>query len=132
MLQQASYEEQLTNPTILESDLMKPELPSQLHQAWRLLSAVAADIDGDCSGSLPPAASASVAAGVSEAISRASALSLDSSKLNQSAVSHLLRALRTRAQLAPLCAVVGGFAAQQVLIALTGKFSPLRQWVRYA
>ena len=113
--QQASFEEQVSKPTLLESDLMKPTLPRELHDAWRLLSAVG----GDCS--LLPT--------VAEAMSRASALSLDSSTLNQNAVGHLLRALRTRAQLAPLCAVAGGFAAQQVLIALTGKFSPLRQWV---
>ena len=118
MLQQASFEEQVSNPTLLESDLMKPTLPRELHDAWRLLSAVG----GDCS--LLPT--------VAEAMSRASALSLDSSTLNQNAVGHLLRALRTRAQLAPLCALVGGFAAQQVLIALTGKFSPLRQWVRHS
>ncbi|XP_030832808.1 ubiquitin-like modifier-activating enzyme 6 isoform X2 [Strongylocentrotus purpuratus] len=30
---------------------------------------------------------------------------------------------------APLCAALGGFVAQEVLKALTGKFTPLKQWV---
>ena len=29
----------------------------------------------------------------------------------------------------PLCAVIGGIVAQEVLKALTGKFGPLNQWV---
>ena len=32
--------------------------------------------------------------------------------------------------LAPLAAVLGGVASQEVLKAVTGKFSPLQQWVR--
>ena len=34
--------------------------------------------------------------------------------------------------LPPLVTAVGGFAAQEAIISLTGKFSPLRQWVRKA
>lgn len=32
-------------------------------------------------------------------------------------------------KLAPLCAGIGGIAAQEVLIGLSGKFSPLKQWL---
>ena len=32
--------------------------------------------------------------------------------------------------LPPLSAAVGGVVAQEALISLTGKFSPLQQWVR--
>ena len=35
-----------------------------------------------------------------------------------------------RGFLAPLAAAVGGIVAQEVLKALTGKFTPLKQWVR--
>lgn len=44
----------------------------------------------------------------------------------------LLKALSFTAGglLPPLATVVGGLAAQEALIALTGKFSPLKQWVR--
>jgi len=35
-----------------------------------------------------------------------------------------------RGSLAPLCAFMGGVVAQEALKALTGKFSPLSQWVR--
>lgn len=31
--------------------------------------------------------------------------------------------------LAPLCAAIGGFVAQEGIKALTGKFMPLKQWV---
>ena len=34
-----------------------------------------------------------------------------------------------RGLLPPLAAAVGGFVAQEVLKALTGKFTPLKQWV---
>ena len=34
--------------------------------------------------------------------------------------------------LPPLATAVGGVVAQEALIALTGKFSPLQQWVRVA
>lgn len=34
-----------------------------------------------------------------------------------------------RGCLPPLAAAVGGIASQEVLKALTGKFSPLQQWV---
>lgn len=33
--------------------------------------------------------------------------------------------------LAPLAAAVGGVASQEVLKAVTGKFSPLQQWVSF-
>ena len=44
----------------------------------------------------------------------------------------LVRALSLTAQgcLPPLVTTIGGFAAQEAIIALTGKFSPLQQWVR--
>ena len=32
--------------------------------------------------------------------------------------------------LPPLVTAVGGFAAQEAIISLTGKFTPLHQWVR--
>lgn len=36
-----------------------------------------------------------------------------------------------RGTLPPLAAAVGGLASQEVLKAITGKFAPLQQWVRY-
>jgi len=37
-----------------------------------------------------------------------------------------------RGALPPLAAAVGGLASQEALKALTGKFSPLQQWVGHA
>ncbi|KAL4640255.1 ubiquitin-like modifier-activating enzyme 6 isoform X1 [Arapaima gigas] len=47
--------------------------------------------------------------------------------INQDLVRTLSRT--ARGCFAPLCAAVGGFASQEVLKALTGKFTPLQQWV---
>lgn len=43
----------------------------------------------------------------------------------------LVRSLSETCQgsLAPLCATLGGFVAQEALKAVTGKFTPLNQWV---
>ena len=43
----------------------------------------------------------------------------------------VVRSLSLTAQgcLPPLVTTVGGFAAQEAITALTGKFSPLQQWV---
>lgn len=38
-------------------------------------------------------------------------------------------AYTSRGCFAPLCAFLGGVAAQEALKALTGKFTPLNQWV---
>jgi len=38
-------------------------------------------------------------------------------------------AFTARGCFAPLCAFLGGVVAQEALKALTGKFSPLNQWV---
>lgn len=45
----------------------------------------------------------------------------------------LLRAVSHTAagQLAPIAAFLGGFAAQECMKALTGKFTPLKQWYYY-
>ena len=42
---------------------------------------------------------------------------------------HMNALKSTEHQFAPLCAAVGGMAAQEVLKSVTGKFSPLRQWL---
>ena len=44
----------------------------------------------------------------------------------------LIRSLSYTCQgcLAPLCAAIGGFVAQEALKAVTGKFTPLNQMVR--
>jgi len=41
-------------------------------------------------------------------------------------------AFTARGCFAPLCAFLGGVVAQEALKALTGKFTPLNQWVRNA
>ena len=45
----------------------------------------------------------------------------------------LLRTLAyvSAGQVSPMCSVLGGMAAQEVLKALTGKFTPLQQWLYF-
>ena len=47
--------------------------------------------------------------------------------LDNGFLKHLARTCK--GMLAPLCAVVGGMAAQEVIKGLSGKFSPLKQWL---
>jgi ubiquitin-activating enzyme E1 len=45
----------------------------------------------------------------------------------------LLKAMcyQARGSLAPMCAVIGGTAAQEVMKACTGKFMPVKQWLYF-
>ncbi len=36
----------------------------------------------------------------------------------------------TKGSFAPLCSAMGGFVGQQVLTSITGKFTPIQQWVK--
>jgi len=50
-------------------------------------------------------------------------------KLDRSCLQYL--AYTARGCFAPLCAFLGGVVAQEALKALTGKFTPVNQWVSY-
>ncbi|RUS91761.1 hypothetical protein EGW08_000469 [Elysia chlorotica] len=116
-------ESQLLEPTILTPDLCKFDVPPVLHVAYLSLHKYQEKY-----GHLPKAwddnhASAFIA--VAKDVNNAMKNKLDD--LNENLLLTLSRCCS--GCLAPLCAVFGGIVAQELLKALTGKFTPLNQWL---
>ncbi|CAF0935485.1 unnamed protein product [Rotaria sordida] len=51
--------------------------------------------------------------------------------INENRFNHLLKCLvyTAKGSFAPLCSAMGGFVGQQVLTSITGKFTPIQQWL---
>ncbi|KAK3761216.1 hypothetical protein RRG08_022616 [Elysia crispata] len=116
-------ENQLTEPSILTPDLCKFDVPAVLHVAYLSLHKYQEKY-----GHLPKAwddndASAFIA--VAKDVNNFMKNKLDD--LNENLLLTLSRCCS--GCLAPLCAVFGGIVAQELLKALTGKFTPLNQWL---
>ena len=112
-----SLADQLRQPSLLIPDLGRCEAPSQLQRLWQALLAFRAAHGG----SLPNAECAEDAV---EVISF-----LQSPLSEEERLLFLSLASVAAGCLPPLCAFIGGFAAQEALKALTGKFFPLHQWL---
>ncbi|XP_038615051.1 ubiquitin-like modifier-activating enzyme 6 [Tachyglossus aculeatus] len=115
-------EKQLTKPTYLLADFSKPEAPLQIHSAM-----LALDQFQERYGRKPNIGCRQdseemlkLAASISETVEGKPEVDDD-----------IVNWLSWTAQgfLAPLAATLGGVASQEVLKAVTGKFSPLRQWL---
>ncbi|ELU01065.1 hypothetical protein CAPTEDRAFT_224089 [Capitella teleta] len=119
-----SLSTELNTPSLLLADLSKTESPANIHLGLCAMHSFASQ-----SGRLPHAWSAEDADSlvlIAKEINQNSAEKVEN--VNESLLRNI--SLTCRGCLPPLCAVVGGIAAQETLKALTGKFSPLRQWVR--
>ncbi|XP_028399059.1 ubiquitin-like modifier-activating enzyme 6 [Dendronephthya gigantea] len=119
-----SLEDQLKEPNILLVDLCKMEAAPQLHLAMRAL-----DTFKDNHGHLPNVRDSQnaeelvkIAAKINEQQMKTKVDKIDEDLLTVLSYS-------SRGLLPPLAAAVGGFVAQEVLKALTGKFTPLKQWL---
>uniref|UniRef100_A0A673GBB9 Ubiquitin-like modifier-activating enzyme 6 n=1 Tax=Sinocyclocheilus rhinocerous TaxID=307959 RepID=A0A673GBB9_9TELE len=113
-------EQQLCDPRLLTPDFSKPEVPLQLHTIMLALDAFL-----EQHARLPNIGclqDAELLLKFTEEISRT---------LKNKVSFELVRCVSrcARGCLSPLAAAVGGIASQEVLKALTGKFSPLQQWV---
>ncbi|XP_002733723.2 ubiquitin-like modifier-activating enzyme 6 [Saccoglossus kowalevskii] len=117
-----SLEAQLTNPSILISDLSKMESPASIHLGLYALHKYM-----EKHKTLPRVRHK----GDAEELLKL-AKSLNSTLINKvvSIDNELLTHLAFTAQgcFAPLTAAVGGIVAQEALKSLTGKFTPLNQW----
>uniref|UniRef100_A0A8C1PMI5 Ubiquitin-like modifier-activating enzyme 6 n=1 Tax=Cyprinus carpio TaxID=7962 RepID=A0A8C1PMI5_CYPCA len=112
-------EQQLCDPRLLTPDFSKPEVPLQLHTIM-----LALDAFQEQHARLPSIGclqDAELLLKFTEEISRT---------LKNTVSFELVRCVSrcARGCLPPLAAAVGGIASQEVLKALTGKFSPLQQW----
>ncbi|MBN3315778.1 UBA6 enzyme, partial [Atractosteus spatula] len=116
-----NMEKQLLDPNILGPDLSKPEAPLQIHAAL-----LALDAFQEKNKRLPGIGSlqdAEVLIKLTEEVNRSL---VNKASINEELVKWLSRT--ARGSLPPLSAALGGIASQEVLKALTGKFSPLQQW----
>uniref|UniRef100_A0A8C9T4N7 E1 ubiquitin-activating enzyme n=1 Tax=Scleropages formosus TaxID=113540 RepID=A0A8C9T4N7_SCLFO len=116
-------EQQLLDPKVLVPDFSKPEVPLQIHATL-----LALDSFQQQHHRLPNTGGSQFDSVARLQVGRcpcARQVSIDQD---------LVRTLSRTAGgcLAPLCAAVGGIASQEVLKALTGKFTPLQQWVSEA
>ena len=110
----------LAQPDLAATDSAKPDRALQMHHAIRALHAYV-----KAHGHLPPPSNATAAALVLR-LAREADSGID---LSPRLVTNLVSG--ARGQLAPVCAFLGGMAAQEVLKAITGRFMPLRQWLYY-
>uniref|UniRef100_A0A8V0XE73 E1 ubiquitin-activating enzyme n=1 Tax=Gallus gallus TaxID=9031 RepID=A0A8V0XE73_CHICK len=115
-------EKQLTNPMCLVADFIKPEAPLQIHIAMLALNHFEENF-----GRMPNIGChqdaeemLKIAISISETLE-------NKPQVNGDVVKWLSRT--AQGFLAPLAAAVGGVASQEVLKAVTGKFSPLQQWL---
>ncbi|GFO14677.1 ubiquitin-like modifier-activating enzyme 6 [Plakobranchus ocellatus] len=118
-----TLESQLTDPTILTPDLSKTDVPSILHIAYLSLHKYQEKF-----GHFPKAwddNDASAFLAISKELNSCMKNKLD--YLNENLLLTVCRCCS--GCLAPLCAVFGGIVAQEALKALTGKFTPLNQWM---
>uniref|UniRef100_A0A673KTQ0 Ubiquitin-like modifier-activating enzyme 6 n=1 Tax=Sinocyclocheilus rhinocerous TaxID=307959 RepID=A0A673KTQ0_9TELE len=115
-----TMEQQLSDPRLLTPDFSKPEAPLQLHTIMLALDAFL-----EQHARLPNIGcmqDAELLLKFTEEVSR--------TLKNKVSFAQLVRSVSccARGCLSPLAAAVGGIASQEVLKALTGKFSPLQQW----
>uniref|UniRef100_A0A670JGU1 Ubiquitin-like modifier-activating enzyme 6 n=1 Tax=Podarcis muralis TaxID=64176 RepID=A0A670JGU1_PODMU len=115
-------EKQLINPTCLVADFSKPEAPLQIHIAMLALNQFQESFARmPTIGCLQDAEEMlKMAVSISKTLE-------GKPQVNEDTVKWLSR--MAQGSLAPLTAALGGVASQEVLKAVTGKFSPLQQWV---
>uniref|UniRef100_A0A673GJJ0 E1 ubiquitin-activating enzyme n=1 Tax=Sinocyclocheilus rhinocerous TaxID=307959 RepID=A0A673GJJ0_9TELE len=111
-------EQQLCDPRLLTPDFSKPEVPLQLHTIMLALDAFL-----EQHARLPNIGQFCTLIYI---VTSCCAHLQTSVCINQELVRCVSRC--ARGCLSPLAAAVGGIASQEVLKALTGKFSPLQQW----
>uniref|UniRef100_A0A670JIS4 Ubiquitin-like modifier-activating enzyme 6 n=1 Tax=Podarcis muralis TaxID=64176 RepID=A0A670JIS4_PODMU len=115
-------EKQLINPTCLVADFSKPEAPLQIHIAMLALNQFQESFARmPTIGCLQDAEEMlKMAVSISKTLE-------GKPQVNEDTVKWLSR--MAQGSLAPLTAALGGVASQEVLKAVTGKFSPLQQWL---
>jgi len=125
----APFEQAVESPVFVENDWLDTEKPSRLHAFLQGLWAFQDQQDGN----LPKPFDDNDAGMVIELL-RAQSFAKDQNVvLDESKVAEL-RALARHAagELNPMAAYLGGIAAQEVLKACSGKFTPIQQWLHFA
>lgn len=120
-----SLESELHRPSLVIPDLAKMTAPGNLHLGILALSQFI-----ERHGAMPRvwnSVDADEVVSLALALNREFKIVEDEDSLDRVCWRHL--ASTARGSLAPLCAFMGGVVAQEALKGLTGKFSPLAQWL---
>jgi ubiquitin-activating enzyme E1-like protein 2 len=118
-----SLVDQLPSPSCLLVDFAKLEAPSQMHIAFLALHQFSLARQG----TLPRARNTEDADALVKLAEKVNSELKLVEKVDVSLVRYL--SLTARGSLPPLITTVGGVAAQEAITALTGKFTPLQQWL---
>ncbi|KAI3300289.1 hypothetical protein DTO002I6_1012 [Penicillium roqueforti] len=118
-------EDQLKKPELLMSDYAKFDRPQQLHIGIQALHKFAETHDGQ----LPHPHNDSDAQEVLKIANDLAATDEEKVELDEKIIKEL--SYQARGDLNPLAAFFGGIAAQEVLKAVSGKFSPIHQWLYF-
>uniref|UniRef100_A0A3B1IMX7 Ubiquitin like modifier activating enzyme 6 n=1 Tax=Astyanax mexicanus TaxID=7994 RepID=A0A3B1IMX7_ASTMX len=116
-----TMEQQLHDPQLLIPDFSKPEAPLQIH-----VTMLALDLFQEQHSRLPSTGCLQDSELLLKLTEEVNETLKNKVCVNASLVRCLSRC--ARGCLSPLAAAVGGVASQEVLKALTGKFTPLQQW----
>ncbi|EIE91582.1 hypothetical protein G6F46_007917 [Rhizopus delemar] len=115
-----SFRESLAKPDFLISDFAKFDRPAQLHLAFQALYDFV-----EKHGRYPKPRNEEDANEVFEKTKELAENSEDKPELDEKLIKEL--AYESQGELSPMVAVFGGMAAQEVLKAVSGKFSPIQQ-----
>ncbi|THC92753.1 hypothetical protein EYZ11_007771 [Aspergillus tanneri] len=116
-------DEQLKKPELMVSDFAKFDRPQQLHIGVQALHKFTDAHEGQ----LPRPHNESDAQEVLKVANDLASSQEDKVELDEKLIKEL--SYQARGDLNPLAAFFGGIAAQEVLKAVSGKFSPVRQWL---
>ncbi|CEG71464.1 Putative Podospora anserina S mat genomic DNA chromosome 3, supercontig 2 (Fragment) [Rhizopus microsporus] len=115
-----SFRESLTSPDFLISDFAKFDRPMQLHLGFQALHAFV-----EKHGRYPKPRNEQDAAEVFEKTKELAENLEEKPEIDEKLIKEL--AYQSQGELSPMVAVFGGMAAQEVLKAVSGKFSPIHQ-----
>jgi ubiquitin-activating enzyme E1 len=116
---------QLKKPEFLISDFAKFDRPQQLHFGVQALHSFAESHHG----TLPKAHGEADAAEIIKIAQKFAAESSEEVDIDEKLIREL--SYQARGDLSPMAAFFGGLAAQEVLKAVSGKFSPIVQWLYF-
>ncbi|KAJ6102348.1 Ubiquitin-activating enzyme [Penicillium sp. IBT 16267x] len=117
--------EQIKKPEFLISDFAKFDRPAQLHVGIQALHKFAETHDGQ----MPRPHNDSDAQEILKLAGELAAAGEEKVELDEKVIKEL--SYQARGDLNPLAAFFGGIAAQEVLKAVSGKFSPVHQWMYF-
>lgn len=120
-----SLEQQLKKPSTLIADYSKFDLPPSVHVGFLALHRFREDLRR-----LPNCwcqTDAALLIGFVKDLINNKSVDVEASDISEDTIK--LLSFTCQGSFAPLCATLGGFVAQEALKAITGKFTPLSQWL---